>query len=121
MVRGHVRGEHDVDGDGVGLRDFLPLGVTVLLLKPNQLERYLVRTGHDQPTRVPIQEGFPKHSHFISDGGGVGLGGAHASVITKGLLKVPSRLPITERYFDRHGSVSIVERILTIPVVNVVF
>ena len=36
MVRGHVRGEHDVDRDGVGLRNLLPFGVTVHFLKPDQ-------------------------------------------------------------------------------------
>ncbi len=121
MVGGNVSGEHDIGRKGMYLGNPIPLGLTVLFSESNQLKSSAVRTRHNKPTRVPIQERVPKGSHLIADRGGIRLNGAHASVIEKGLLKVPAGLLVGKGDLDGHRGVRVVAGILSVTGIDKVF
>ena len=97
MVGGFVRAKHDVHGEGVGLRDLDPFSVTLIFFEGNEFKRGGGGgPGHDYHALVPIQEGVPEKSHFVSDRFRVRLRGADAREFAKRFLETDSRLPVSE-------------------------
>ena len=121
MVGGNVRGKHDIGREGMYLGNPIPLGFTVLFSESDQLKSSAVRTCHNKPTRIPIQERVPKGGHLIADRGRIRLNGAHAGVIAKGLLKVPAGLLVGKGDLDGHRGVSVVTGILSVTRIDKVF
>ncbi len=121
MVGGNVGGEHNIGRDSMYLRNPMPLGLTVLFFESDQLKGSAVRTRHNQPAWIPIQERVPEGGHLIADGGGVRLNDAHARIIAEGLLKVPAGLLIGKGDLNRHRRVCVIPGILSVAGVDKVF
>jgi len=97
VVGGGVGAKHDVHREGVGLRDLDPFPVTIKFLEGNKLKRGGGGgPGHDYHALVPIQEGGPEKSHFVSDLFRVRLRGADAREFAKRFLETDSGLPVSE-------------------------
>ena len=121
MVGGGVGREHDVQGDGVGFGTLNPFPIAVLLFEREELKGVDIRTGHDNPVRIPLHYGLAEDGHFAADGGGVGLDGAHSRIISKGEFEIDSGLLVLKDDLNGHGVESIVERIVGFPVVHIRF
>ena len=67
---GGVGREHDVQGDGVGFRALDPFPIAVLLFEREELKGVDIRTGHDNPVRIPLHDSLAEDGHFAADGGG---------------------------------------------------